>query len=267
MGVGDHKAVARDPDYRPIDQLTLQDRLFVMGLLPPGHPLVARRDSPRTWVDTDEMRRLAELERNRAVKYLVLRVGGWDGELDVTVGLFFSVRGRMLYMEFLGLAVPPIRDDFHGVDMVERMSSSVVTRALLTAALGAPRAMASAPVNLLEPVISDWRKQLDIRHELQRLNTRLAFDYGATGSVREFGADWNRTNFFHTRDSERFVKVAERKTIDAVVDVLTEFGFATDDFLTHTTNYINNSMSISNSNISGSSVAMGRGAHAAGGSA
>lgn len=236
-----------------IEGLSLQDRIFVSGLLPATHPLIDRNKEPRFRVTAEELRQLAQAERNKATHYLTLRISGWEGELDVTVFLFFSVRGHMLYFEFLGTALPSIKSTYQAIDSYEQVTGAVMARAGLGAILEAPSLLANAPVNLANPIIETLRKQLDVRSQLQRMATRLAFDFGARGSVREFGADWEQDNLFHELDSGRYLQIVKRRAVDAVIEVLEEAGYSTDEFIARASVNIDNS---TNNFVQGANSAM-----------
>lgn len=177
----------RRPEEERVAGLSLQDRFFVVGLLPPGHELVHEGGEPEYWVGREQMLRLADQERNVATHYLTVRMSAWNGELEVTVFLYFSIRGGMLYIEFLSAVLPPIRDAYHVVDSYVRMNGKVVLRHAAGALLETPGALINSPVNILRPVAEAIWSQLDLRSQLQEISTRVAYDFGAVGSVREYG--------------------------------------------------------------------------------
>lgn len=254
-----------DPEQAEEDRisgLSLQDRIFVRGLLPDSHELIDGDRQPRTRISHQDMLRLARQDRNVATYFLTTRISGWQGELEVTVFLYFNIRGNMLYIEFLGTALPPINARFHIIDTYERMGAGVALRAALYAALVTPSALLNSPLNLADPVIAAIRDSLDLRAQAQQIATRIAFDFGAIGSVREFGAEWNRDNFFHTLDSNRYVHVVERRVIDAMGEVLQEFGYSTADFDQRTSTIIDNSVHDSFNGSNNSAFAVGSNANA-----
>lgn len=253
-----HLADPERPEAERIAGLSLQDRLFVMGLLPDSHELIDANRQPRSRISRHDMMRLAEHERNTATYFLTTRISGWRGELEVTVFLYFNIRGNMLYVEFIATSLPPLKATFHVIDTYERMSSNVVLRAMLVSALATPRALLNAPINLANPVIASIRHRLDVRAQVQQITSRIAFDYGAVSSVRAIGAEWQRENFFHTLDSNRYTSVVERRVIDAMGEVLGEFGYSTEYFQQRTNQIIDNRVfSINNSTFTDSPVAMG----------
>jgi hypothetical protein len=245
------------PDSERVVGLSLQDRLFAVGLLPPGHELLREGGEPVYRISRGRMLRLSDQERNVATHYLTIRMSGWNGELEVAVFLYFSIRGGMLYIEFLSAVLPPIRDAYHAVDSYERMNGNVVLRHVAGAILETPGALINSPVNILRPVAEAIRSQLDLRSQLQEISNRVAYDFGAVGSVREYGAEWHRANMLHYLDAERHVRLVERRLLDALREVLQAFGMRTEEFDERTKVIIDNSTKIENSTFTNSAVAAG----------
>jgi hypothetical protein len=246
------------PESQRIAGLSLQDRLFAVGLLPPRHELLEEGTRPRFRVSRDQMLRLADQERNIATHYLTVRISGWNGELEVTIFLYFSIRGGMLYVEFLSAVLPPIRDAYHGVDSYERITGRVLLRNVAGALLETPGALVNSPVNILTPVIEAVWRQFDVRSQLQEISNRVAYDFGAVGSVREYGAEWSRANMLHDLDAGRHIRVISRRVLDAIGEVLEEFGFSTEEFDQRRMTIINDhSYRLSTGDIYGSTIAAG----------
>jgi hypothetical protein len=248
----------RQPEDQRIKGLSLQQRIFVSGLLPPGHSLLDERRQPRLDISQDDVDRLSQDERSRSAQLLTVRINGWDGELDVTVLLYFSVRGNMLYTEFTACSLPPVRPDYHRIDTMESMGSSVYLRAIVSGVMGAPNALIACPMAVLAPAVETMNRSLDLRGQLQRITNQLAFDYGAVTSVRELGAG-EHGNLFHRYDSERYAKIVNRRVIEAITEVLAAHGYSNDDFVQRTSVYIDNRMNIRGNN---NSVALAHGRNA-----
>lgn len=254
-----------DPSRPPAERilgLSLQDRLFAVGLLPPRHELLDQGVEPVFRITRQQMLRLAEQERNIATHFLTVRISGWNGELEVTIFLYFSIRGQMLYIEFLSAVLPPIKDAYHAVDSYERVGAKVAFQHGAGAILETPRALVDSPVRLLQPIAERVGGWLDLRSQLQDISNRVAYDYGAVGSVREFGAEWHRENMLHALDADRHIRVVERRVLDSIRDVLLEFGLRTEEFDQRSSSIIDNSIRIENSSFTNSAAAFGSGARA-----
>lgn len=246
------------PEADRIPGLTLQERLFVSGLLPVDHALIGPKHEPRTRISAEELRRFGERsDRNPAARYLSVRVGGWEGELDVTALLYFSVRGNTLYFEFLGAGMPAIRDAYRAADSAEPISGRIVTRHVLQALRSLFGELMAAPLNLVEPVFEAVQRGLDDRSEVRAVTGPTAFDYGAVTGVRELGADWGSAEFFHQLDTKRHLDVIARRCVDAIADILERHGYDVEEFRTRATVNIDNSMTIGSVNATNSAVAIG----------
>ena len=243
--------------------LSLQDRVFVSGLLPVDHPLIdRRRGCPRFRVRPDDVRRLAEQERGRATHYLAVRIAAWEGELEITVFLFFSVRGNMLYTELVATVLPPIKDEYHAIDEYEILTPGVIARAGLRALAGSLSAGVMSPAGLIRMTWRALRRGMELQGQGRSIQERLAFDYGATTSIREIAAEWRRKDFFQDADAERYIAIVERRVFEAIGSVLHQFGFRTDEFEHRVDMVIDNSTHISNSQVHNSAFASGRDASA-----
>jgi hypothetical protein len=252
----------RDESYS-LPGLSLQDRVFVSGLMPVDHPLIdRRRGSPRFRVRPEDVRRLAEQERGRATHYLAVRIAAWEGELEITVFLFFSVRGNMLYTELVGTVLPPIKDEYHAIDEYEILTPGVVGRAALRALAGSLSAGVMSPAGLIRMTWRALRRSMELQGQGRSIQERLAFDYGATMSIREIAAEWQRSDFFQEADAERYIAIVERRVFEAIGTVLHQFGFKTDEFNQRVATVIDNSTHISNSQVLNSAFASGRDASA-----
>jgi hypothetical protein len=250
----------QDGEEQRIKGLSLQQRIFVSGLLPRGHTLIDEHRHPRLDISQAEMNALSNDERSRSTQLLTVRVNGWDGELDVTVLLYFSVRGNMLYIEFTACSLAPIAAKYHEIDTLEEMGQSVYLRAGLVSLLSAPSALLRCPLDVVHPMIAGVQRNLDVRGQLQRIASQVSFDYGATSSVRELGADQDASNLFHQYDSERYIKIVNRRVIDAIAEVLEEHGYSNEDFVRRANYYIDRSTNIHDSN--NIALAMGTNARA-----
>jgi hypothetical protein len=220
------------PDGLRLRGLSLQERLFVPGLLAERSPLL-EPDSrlPRHRIRHDEMRALAAAGRHRATQCLSARVTSWEGELEVSIFLYFSIRGNMLYIEFAGTSLPSINERFHDVDSYEKLTGAVHFR-LTREALGSlPRLLVMSPVRLYREGRDRLLNTSDLKSQAREIEGRLAFDYGARSSVRELGAVQEVDQYFHGLDAQHYIDVVERRVVTVVGEVLGRFGYSAAEFL------------------------------------
>ncbi|GLY31892.1 hypothetical protein [Kineosporia sp. NBRC 101731] len=246
------------PAGRRIVGLSMQPRLFVPGLLRRQDGLldVAQR-LPRHHLSRAELDSFEQYDRNRATEYLTIRIGAWEGELEVTVFLYFSVRGETLYMEFVGAQLPSIRELYHSADSYQQLEPAVYLQLARSALGGLPMKLLRSPLDFVRSTRDRVREQLTYRGEIQEIGNRLAFDYGVRTSVRELGAENTSEQFFQRLDGQRYIYLVERRVRDAVAEVLEEFGYSNEEFIERTTTIINNSTQISGGTFNASSLAVG----------
>lgn len=117
-------------------------------------------------------------------------------------------------------------------------------------------------MNILKLVAEEMWRQADLRSQLRDISNRVAHDFGALGSVREYGAEWNRANMLHQLDAGRYVHVIERRLIESLREALQAFGMSTEEFDERTKTIFGNSTKIENATFSNSTVAVGARARA-----
>ncbi|GLY19625.1 hypothetical protein Kisp01_66390 [Kineosporia sp. NBRC 101677] len=251
------------PPGQRIVGLSMQPRLFVPGLLRPSDGLIDRqRGKPRHHLSRAELDEFEQHDRNRATEYLTVRIGAWEGELEVTIFVYFSIRGNTLYMEFVGASLPSVRELYHSADTQQQLQPSVYASLGFKALAGLPMLFLLAPVDFYHQSRDRIRAAMAVRREAQDISTRLAFDYGVRSSVRELGADYENDQFFQRLDGRRYIFLVERRVRDAVAEVLHEFGYSTEEFLERTQMIINNTTQINGGTFNNQGGAMAFGAFA-----
>ncbi|GAA3640676.1 hypothetical protein GCM10022223_69880 [Kineosporia mesophila] len=246
------------PAGRRIVGLSMQPRLFVPGLLRRQDGLLdVARQLPRHHLNRAELDSFEQYDRNRATEYLTIRIGAWEGELEVTVFLYFSIRGETLYMEFVGAQLPSVRELYHSADSYQQLEPVVYLQLARSALGGLPLMLLRSPLDFVRSTRDRVREQLTFQGEIQEIGNRLAFDYGVRTSVRELGAEDASEQFFQRLDGQRYIYLVERRVRDAVAEVLEEFGYSNEEFLERTTTIINNSTQISGGTFNASSLAVG----------
>lgn len=244
--------------------LSVEDRLFVSGLLPPGHWALDANGLPRTLVSPEEMRRLMTLPRGPVRHYQSVRVNSWDGEVAVTVFLHFGIEAGMLYVEFVATVLPPIKARYHAVDAYRRLTLEAVTDTAGTALLDLPMTIVKAPANLVTTAVSAMRRRGRVRQEAHAIDSHLAYDYGSTTSARELGAEpeGSREIYFQMLDANRHIAVVQRRAIAVVEEVLRRHGYSTGEYEQRVNMVINQGMVINGGTFNGNAFAAGDGARA-----
>jgi hypothetical protein len=245
--------------------LSVEDRVFVSGLLSPGHWALDPRGLPRTLVDPEQMRQLMTYPRGAVRHYQSVRVSSWDGEVAVTVFLHFGIQAGMLYVEFVATVLPPIKAEYHAVDAQRRLTPGGVADTAGAALLDLPVTIVKAPVNLLLSAVSAMRRQGRVRREAHAIGSHLAYDYGAATSVRELGAEpesGGREIYFQRLDAARHIAVVQRRAVAVVEEVLRRHGYSTGEYEQRVNMVINQGMVINGGTFSSNAFAAGEGARA-----
>lgn len=207
--------------------LHYRDAEYFAAALRHGHEPVL---SPQAW---DEL-------PNRSPEWLryyrVFKVESWERQVNVAAYLRVGCEQRTLYLEWNGFVLPPIAAGYRNVDTPPSwLPVRIAWRTLSDLAL--------LPVTLLSRVGGFVRWVRDT-YGLGRGRTdsagRAAHAFGAHATIRELGAGTRFPNFFHTTDSDQYLKILERRTLAAVQRFLTERGISTEALRTMVT-HIDNS--------------------------
>jgi len=222
----------RLPEAERMIGLSVQDRVFVSGLMPPDHPFLDRsRQRPLFRVPAAVVSEIGRRERGPERHYQTVRVSTWDGELEVTAFVHLSLRGHMLFVEFVATTLPTIAGAFHAVDRYERLNGAAMARAATASFLDVFRMAPFAPARVVEAVVDAMRRWQFSRDETQSIDDHLAFDYGARTSVRELSAGTEEEIFFQRLDVRQQINVVERQVLDALVQALAERALDVEDLV------------------------------------
>ncbi|MBY8882413.1 hypothetical protein [Actinacidiphila acidipaludis] len=172
---------------------------------------------------------------NAAREYLCVRVGSWSQELVTSVFLNVDLKGRMLYTQFHGYHLMPIKNAYHEASRLRRLTSGEVWSLAWRAAVEALASIATGALWVLALPLAvgkaAWnRKDLRaaaVRHEPDEDQDLV--DWGARRSVREMAAGGYR-HFFQQMDDEKFIKIIERRTFEVILDFLEDHAVDTTEY-------------------------------------
>lgn len=236
----------RLPPDEVVPQLSVRDRIFVAGQLSPSSPFLDQ-SQPRYRLADQDIKHLQRAERGPVRHYQSVRMAAWGGELEVTTFFHATVRGRMLYVEFIATVVPGIRAAYHEIDTYNRLDLASGVRAAVNAVgdvFRSPLALLAVAASGLDAI----RRALDGNSEANRINRQLMFDYGCRSSVRELAADFRNTPRLQLYDANERVSVVERRLLQVLVSFLQEHHYDVSAVAGQAATVINNSTAISNSN-------------------
>jgi hypothetical protein len=208
--------------------LTVEDRVFLAG---------TEVSSLSPWTDPHRLDHIKRFPTAPARHYLACQVVSWRGELVTTVYVHFAVQGRALYLEVTTTALPPCNERYRIVDQVGGTGPVAYLRAFWHGLMDTPRAVWSAPLNLL-------RAGTDLM--ITRVNTSLSqatqspgYDYGARIGVRELGAATMTRNHIQTQDIIKHKRMIERRVVASVLDFLEFRGVDTEEYRQRTLTMLN----------------------------
>jgi hypothetical protein len=203
--------------------------------------------------DFESFRLVEDRERYDASReYLCVRVGAWDQEVVTSVFIGFDLRGNTLYSEFYPHVMPPVIKGFH---LVDRLPTRLGVKLLLRVAWDVPLGLPGAALRQLrEWLFAAWRWAWRFGRTLVgnvpvvdgsefRLG-RYAVDLvdtGAITSLRELAAYPYYHHFFQEADTDKYVRIVERRLLATMRDFLEEHNVDLGDHDARQTNILDNS--------------------------
>lgn len=175
--------------------------------------------------------------------YRCFRLESWARQLAISGFLHIGCENRMLVLEWHSFVLPPISPMFRRVDTPPDL--------LELRALWAALAELALLPSTVPSRIADVVRGLMARNRTGGTWTtpeEAARVLGAGASIRELGAGTRLNNLFQETDCDRYLKILERRTLDAVHRFLTEKGIAAKGF-DDMVKQINNSTIVNNSNV------------------
>lgn len=175
--------------------------------------------------------------------------------IDISGYVHLAVEGGMLYAEFMGTVLTPIRTGYQLVDILrpERVTGMAFRDTLVsfvTDVVRSPWWLARTGWHSLS-----LRRRMNAAREA-RQHFR-AYDYGARLSVRDLGAEPELVKFLQTLDGWKYIKLIDKAATEAVIDFLRDNGVDTAEFASSVTHIHNEYGSVVN--ISGGQQNFGAG--------
>jgi hypothetical protein len=241
-----HRLVARElaalgggPLYPgdTLHRISVRDRVFRFGLRDrPAQEWLASlsRPDPRRGVWTLDPETVAVIDlasHERLRHYLEVRTQIWEEQVVASVFIRIHLQGGLLQMEGLPFVLPPVAARYRVVDeMLPPDLASDWPLLVGQAIAGLPRDVAGA---LLEPVA--WlASMLRVRYRERWYRRMIAagrpVQHGPNFSLRELGAEPEYPQRFQELDVDRYVQGVRRRAVSAVLKVLKQHGYETEEF-------------------------------------
>jgi hypothetical protein len=239
----------RLPENERIASLTVSDRLVGTGRISVGNPLFdPLLKTPYSHASKDAVKALMRHPQASLRYYQQVSVNDespvvmsgdqkviddLDQEVTVSAFVYAALEGRMLYLQFVLTALPPIKANYSARWFVYAASTP---RTLIHAF----RRMFSLIMSAV-PAIYDafllWRQD---RKQEKTYLMALAGDYGAQISVRELGTAAKFGRYIQVLDVEKYNMIFSEALLNAVTEYLAKKEIDTSAFTGIAQNIINN---------------------------
>ncbi len=179
-------------------------------------------------------------------------IEGADQGIVVSAFVHLAVEGRMLYLEFVTMILPPIWRPYQVIDRLPVVSSGkFLTTVIGEAARSLFRDTIRAPVGIVSALRLMSRERRSFEDEAASSTYHVVGDFGARTSVRELGAAPSPDTYIQKLDAEKYTKIVERLLTETVLDFLAAKGVDTSAFAMGTSTIINNGTVINADTMSG----------------
>ncbi|RAG87456.1 hypothetical protein DN069_01060 [Streptacidiphilus pinicola] len=247
--------------------LTVRDRVFRSGLRVERSEAWHGSLSPvgpdgRRGLAPDAVRVLDGAAHPRLRHYVEARAELWGGQVIVSTFVRVTLQGQQLYLEGLQYVLPPVAERYRAVDQALRPDGLDLLRCLWQASTHLGRDLADNTLEVWSALGSALRGRWKERWRDRMLAHDRKVDQSPRVSVRELGADSHYEVLFQHLDAKRVWSAVAERTQAALLFVLKQHGYSTEQFEAVVQNiHINNGVQNYNSTVSGAQAA-GRGARA-----
>jgi len=178
-------------------------------------------------------------------------IGAVDQGIAVSAFVHLAVEGRMFYLEFVQMVLPPIQRRYQVIDQM----SSVWARGFLAQVTwGAVRSLLRDLIRAPAEIFGTLRLMRRERREYQALTAsysdQFSVDFGARTSVRELGSEKSLGTHIQELDAAKYTRIVERLLTETVLDFLAAKGVDTSAFERSASTIVNGNV-ISAGSISG----------------
>jgi hypothetical protein len=259
-------------------ELDILDHVVAQGLLNQlhgTHPLL-QDGRPRHHLDHDALHAIIRNPQSgaRHYRWIVVGTGGaavtdrhgnqvlpaTDRDTTVSIFIHLAIEGRMLYTEFVVMALPPVRAAHRIVDELPKEAGPALLLTTLTKApLQLARDLVAAPLRLVRGGLVALRTVKDPADY-------VVFDFGTEVSLRELGAEREITTFLEQLDAFKYAKLVEERLNNAVLDYLDLHDVDTTAYRQQVAAVINNGTVVNGGTFSGVAIG-GQGAKVTAGEA
>jgi hypothetical protein len=229
---------ADQPENERVAGLALGHHVVALGTRRRDHALIGRHGRPFEFAEPETIKAIIRYPQG-GVRYYqrvsitadgkpVLDPRGAeiaeveDQEIAATAFIYVAVEGGMLYVEFVGTVMPPIRERYHAIDALPRhLRAEWLPRVLRYAAASFFTGAVLAPLRVLPGLFASALLRRRMNRAARDADEFLTYDYGARISVRERMAAPGYATYLQQLDAQKYSKFIERRMNEAVLDYLT----------------------------------------------
>ena len=190
--------------------------------------------------------------------YMCAEIGGWKGQLVVSLfARAVQARGS-LQVEWRFQVVPPLKEHFLEIDSrYELPRTRQVVNALAAGVAGFAPALILSPVRLVRYLRTPLDDQMRIKKQSYAIDNGVVFDYGSERSIREDAIGSGRLHYFLAQDELTFILLAQHTMLRALGNFLQAHKIDMEQFEAQEKTLINNFSKYNINEVKAQNVAVG----------
>jgi uncharacterized protein YybS (DUF2232 family) len=248
-----------------LEGMNIEDKVYVNGrdIRFDTRFLADPFDRPCSQIEPSLLRHFMSNPTRTIRHYRCIRIVDWSGELVLSIFFRLSKIGHNLFIEASYFLLTPLDNYYHKIDAMNLTPTWKQQLILLAeSTFMFPFVWVFSLGSMLFKISHPVRMFLRNRYIKHAINENLAFDYGATTSIREKSSSSTYDRYFQKLDKEMYIKIIERQILDKITIFLDSKEIDTSDFKQQKTEVFNNGVIISGGFITAENLAVGEGARA-----
>ncbi|HMG76299.1 MAG TPA: hypothetical protein VK582_22690 [Pyrinomonadaceae bacterium] len=241
--------------------LITEDRLFVNGkdIRNDRRFLLTPLSSPESTVGTDLIDEFKTNPSHAVRHYMCVKITDWKGELVLSIFLRLAKNGGTFFTEANYFLLTPIAEGYRQADSMRPTPGFRATLKLLGVALVKGALIWFFWWCLLAFKVGRFFVNWGERTRRERLVAEdPTFDYGASGTLREYVSSYQYRRYFQKLDKEMYLKTVERLILDCVIEFLDEKGVDTSELRDRQATILNNGVIVTGGAVRAKTLAVGQ---------
>ncbi len=241
--------------------LTIEDKIFVNGkdlkedqrLLP--DPLGV----PTPRVDANVIDEFKDKSTHSIRHYTCVRITDWKGELVLSVFLRLTKTGSTFFTEANYFLLTPVAEQYRKVDSMRPSLGIKGTLKMFGVAIVKGLLLWYLSVLILLFKVGRFFYRWSERRNRQRLvEEDPNFDYGASGTLRQYVSSSQYRRYFQKLDKEMYVKTLERLILDRIIQFLDGKNIDTSDLKDRRATILNQGVIVTGGAVQARNFAVGQ---------